>query len=76
MIIIGLHTGDNKFVITQGTKTFHFDLLKDVEKSLKYKFVSIIKHNKILVEHTTKYKIIWLLFKYKQGNNIYEHGQK
>ena len=34
IIIMGVHTGDNKFLKTIQPKTFHFDILKIFEKNV------------------------------------------
>ena len=49
-----VHIEDSKLVVTTGHKTFHFVLLKDVDKNLKHEIGSIIKHNERLAEHTIK----------------------
>ena len=49
---------------------------KDVGNSLKHEIDSIIKRNQFLVEHTIKNEITLLLFKYKRGNDIYEHEKQ
>ena len=46
-----MHIGDNKLVVKTGQKTFHFDLPKDVDKSLIYEIDFIIKYNDLLTEH-------------------------
>ena len=68
--------GDNKLVITTEPKAFHCYLPKDADINLKDKIHSIIKHNVLLPEHTTKNKIRQLLSKYKHGNYIHEHGKQ
>ena len=45
MITIGVHIEDSKLVIISENKTFHFDLLKDVDSNLKHEIDYIIKHN-------------------------------
>ena len=76
IIILGPHIEDNKLVITTETKNFYFDLPKDVGSNFKHEIDSIIKYNDILAEHTIKNKINQLLFKYKHGNDIHEHGKQ
>ena len=56
-IITGMHVEDNKLVIITKPKTIHFDLSKDVDNSLKYETDFIIKHIKLLAEHTIKTKL-------------------
>ena len=46
-----VHIGDNKLVVKTGQKIFHFDLPKDVDKSLIYEIDFIIKYNDLLTEH-------------------------
>ena len=58
---MGVCIRDNKIVITAEPKTFHFDLPKDASISLKHETYSIIKHNKVLTEHTIKSEIRQLL---------------
>ena len=65
-----LHIGDKKLV------TIYFDLPKDVCNNLKHKIVFIIKHNNFLAEHATKKEISQVLFKYKHGSDIHEHGKQ
>ena len=65
-------------VVIREPKTFYFnfDLLKDVDKNLKYETELIIKCNQSLAENKTKNKIEKLLLKYQHENNIHEHGKK
>ena len=35
-----------------------------------------MKHTEFLAEHTIKYEISPLLFKYKHGNDIFEHRKQ
>ena len=65
-----------KLIITTEPKTFHFDLPNDAGINLKHKIDSIIKHNDLLAEHTTKNKIRQLLYKSKHGNGFNEHRKK
>ena len=74
ILIIGVHTGDNKLVITTGHKSFHFNLPKDVDYNLKYKTDFIIQHYELLLELRIKNKIRQLFSKYKHGNNIYKYS--
>ena len=69
---MGVHIGDNRFVITTKPKTFYFDLPKDGDNNLKHGNDSFIKHNEFLAEHTIKNEIRQLWSKYKHGNDI--HG--
>ena len=75
IIIMGVHIGDNKLVITTGPRTFYFDLPKDAGINLKHNIYFIIKHKKLLLEHMTKNEIRKLLPIYKRGNDIHEHGK-
>ena len=72
---MGVRIGDNKLLIKTELKTFYFDLLKNVD-SLKHGIDFIIKHNKFLTEHTIKNEIRQLVSKYKNRNNIHEHGKQ
>ena len=69
-IIMAVHIGENKFVITTEPKTFYFDLPKVVGIILKYENYFIIKHNEPLAEHTIKKEIRRLLSKYNYENDI------
>ena len=62
-------------MITTRPKIIHFYLLKDVDKKLKHKIEFIIKHNKYFAEYKIKKEIGQLLYKYKHGNDIHEHGK-
>ena len=62
--------------MTTEPKTFYFDLSKDVDKNFKHEIDFKIKHNEFLTEHTIKNEISRLLYKYKHGNNIYEHRKQ
>ena len=68
--------GDNKLLIITESKTFHFDLPKDVGINLKNSNYSIIKHNEILVEYTIQNQIRQLLSKYKHRTYIHEYGKQ
>ena len=48
---MGVHIGENKFLITAEHKIFYFNLTKNVNNNLKRETHSIIKHNEILVTH-------------------------
>ena len=71
-----IYIGDNKLVITTEPKNFYFDLPKNVGNSLKHEIDSIIKHYKLLAEHTIKNVIRKAFSKYKHGNDIHEHGKQ
>ena len=66
----------NKLVITTETKTFHFDLPKDVGNNLKHEIDFIIKHKEFLADQTMENKISRLLSKYKYENDIHKHGKQ
>ena len=54
---------------------FDFDWPKNVVDNLKHETEFIIKSNESLVENKIKNEIEQLLLKYKDGNNIHEHGK-
>ena len=58
------------------TFCFNFVLPKDVDENLKRETEFIIKSNESLAEIIIKNKIEQLLLKYKDGNNIHEHGKQ
>ena len=70
-----VHTEDNKLVLKTELKTFHFDLLINVD-SVKHETDFTIRHNKFLAEHIIKNEIRKLLSKYKNRNNIHEHRKQ
>ena len=70
-----MYIEDNKLAIITEPKTVNFDLSKDLDNNLKYEINFMIKHNKLLAEHTIKNEISQLLFKYKHGNDIHEHSK-
>ena len=73
---MGVHIDDNKLIIITKPKTIHVSLPQKVDSSLKHETDSIIKHNEFSAEHTIKSEIRWLLFKYKNGNDIHEHRKQ
>ena len=75
-MIMEVYIEDNKIAITKKQKKFHFDLSKDADITLKHQTCFIIKHNELLVEYAIKNKFRQLLFKYKHGNDIHEHGKQ
>ena len=75
MIVLGVYTGENKLIITIESKTFYFDLPKDINKNLSHEIDFIIKQNEFLAENTTKQKISRLLLPYNDGNDIHEHSK-
>ena len=64
-------------IMIRDSKTFcfNFDWSKDFVKNLKHETEFIIKSNESLVENKIKNEIEQLLLKYKDGNNIHEHGK-
>ena len=65
-------------IVIRDPKTFcfSFDSPKDVDENLKREIEFIIKSNKYLAEKKIKNQTKQLLLKYKQGNNIQEHGKQ
>ena len=65
-------------IVIRDPKTFRFDfnLPTDVDENLKNEIEFIIKSNESLAENKIKNEIEQLLFKYKHGNNIHEHGKQ
>ena len=65
-------------IVIKDLKTFcfNFDWPKDVDENLKHEIEFIIKSNESLAENKIKTKIEQLLLKYKDGNNIQEHGKQ
>ena len=63
-------------MITTETKTFHFDLPKDLGNNLKHEIDFIIKHKEFLADQTMENKISRLLSKYKYENDIHKHGKQ
>ena len=61
---------DNKLVKITESNTFHFDLPKDVDNTMKHKTDCFSKHNEVLAEHIIN-EISQSLSKYKHRNNIY-----
>ena len=68
--------GDKKHVITTELKNFYFYLPKDAGINLKHEIYFIIKHNKLLAEHTTKNEARQLWSKYKHRNTEHEQGKQ
>ena len=58
------------------TFRFDFDWPKHVDENFKYETEFIIKSNESLAENKIKNEIEQLLLKYKNGNNIHEHGKQ
>ena len=65
---MGVHIGDNIFVIKTEPKTFRFDLPKGLGINLR--------HNELLAEHSTKNEISQLFSKYKDGIHIHVHRKQ
>ena len=69
--------GENMIVIRDPkTFCFNFDWPKDVDENLKHKTELILKSNEFLAENKIKNEIEQLLWKYKHGNDIHEHGKQ
>ena len=67
---------ENTVVIRDpNTFYFYFDWPNGVDENLKHEVEFIIKNNESLAENKIKNKIEQLLSKYKDGNNIHEHGK-
>ena len=56
LILMGVISKDNQFVITIEPKTIYFDLLKKADNNLKREIDFIIKHNEILAKFTVYIK--------------------
>ena len=69
---------EENMIVIKDLKTFcfNFDWPKDVDENLKHEIEFIIKSNESLAENKIKTKIEQLLLKYKDGNNIQEHGKQ
>ena len=65
---MGVHIGDNIFVIITEPNTFRFDLPKGLGINLR--------HNELLGEHSTKNEISQLFSKYKDGSDIHVHRKQ
>ena len=76
VIIMGAHIEYIKLIVIKEPKTFHFDLPRDTENNLVHEIASIIKHNKILPEHTIKNEVRQLLSKYEKENAIHDDGKQ
>ena len=65
-------------VVIKEPKTFYFDFdwPKVVDESLKFEIEFIIKSNKSKGENKIQNETEQLLSKYKNGNNIHEHGKQ
>ena len=65
-------------ILVRDPKTFYFyfDWLKDFDERLNHEIELIIKSNKYLAWNKIKNEIEQLLLKYKNGNNIHEHGKE
>ena len=59
-------------------KTFYFDFdwIKNLDENLKRKIEFFIKSNESLVENKIKSEIVQSLSKYKNGDDIHEHGKQ
>ena len=54
---MGLHTGDNKLMITTESETVHFNLPQDVDNNLQQEIDSITKHD-LLAEDTISTRLL------------------
>ena len=67
---------ENIFVIREPkTFCFDFDWLKNVDENLEHEIEFVTKGNESLAKNK-KNEIKQLLFKYKHGNDIYEHRKQ
>ena len=62
-------------VVKREPKTFYFDF-KNVNENVKHEIEFIIESNEFLAENKIKNDIEQLLLKYKNGNDINEHGKQ
>ena len=70
-----VYVDDYKLVIPKAwPETIRFNFITKANNSLKHEIDS--KTNWIFSETNTKNNIEGLLFKYKHGNNIYDHGKR
>ena len=69
---------EKNVIVIRDPKTFYFnfDWLKHVDENLKYKIEFITTSNESLAENKIKNETEELLLKYKNGNNIHEHGKQ
>ena len=67
---------EENMVAIREPKTFYFDLYlpKDADKNLRHEIEFLIKNNECLADNKIKNEIKQLLSKYKNGNDIHEHG--
>ena len=65
-------------IVMRDPKTFYFNFHwpKDVDENLKHEIEFIIKSNEYLAVKKIKNEIEQLLSKYKNENNIHEHGKQ
>ena len=65
-------------IMIRDPKTFYFDFdwPKDVDENLKHEIEFIRKSNQSLAKSKIKIEIEQILSKYKNGNNIHEHGKQ
>ena len=69
---------EENMILIRDPKTFcfNFNWPKYSDEDLKHEIEFIIKSNKSLVGNKIKNEIQQLLSKYKNGNNIHEHGKQ
>ena len=69
---------EENMIVIRDPKTFcfNFDWPKDVDENLKHEIEFIRKSNQSLAKSKIKIEIEQILSKYKNGNNIHEHGKQ
>ena len=69
---------EENMIMIRDPKTFYFDFdwPKDVDENLKHEIEFIRKSNQSLAKSKIKIEIEQILSKYKNGNNIHEHGKQ
>ena len=69
---------EQNMTVASDPKTFclSFNWPKYVDENLKHEIEFIIKSNESLAENKIKNEIEQSLSKYKNGNNIHEHGNQ
>ena len=70
------HCRSQTQIITTDPKKFCFDLPKEADNNLEHEIYSIIKHDKLLAEHTIKNEVRQLFSTYKHGHDIHEQGKQ
>ena len=69
---------EENMIVIKGPKTFcfNFDFPKNVDENLMHEIEFIITSNEYLAENKIRIEIEQFLLKYKNGNNIHEHGKQ